>query len=262
MSPEPTPARIAHALREQIITGELAMGSKLNEREIAERLQVSRIPVREALPILESEGFITTQPRRGAVVHVLTVTDAAEVFDLRRQLEPMASAFAARRAAAGADVEPMLAALRSAQGAAHPVDATSADAAPPSTRNSDLHEEIIALADHALLRRVTKLMSGRVRWLFRLTPQRDTTAMWVEHREIVDAIVAGQVDVAELLTAAHVERGRLESMPLLTGLLPAEAPAPRGRRRRPTPAAPVGSAGPTDSGPTDAGPTEATEATA
>jgi DNA-binding GntR family transcriptional regulator len=229
MSLEPTPARIAHALREQIITGELAMGSKLNEREIAERLQVSRIPVREALPILESEGFITSQPRRGAVVHLLTITDAAEVFDLRRQLEPMASAFAARRAAAGADVEPMLAALRSAHGAT----ATTADeAAPPSTRNSDLHEEIIALADHALLRRVTKLMSGRVRWLFRLTPQRDTTAMWIEHREIVDAIVAGQADVAELLTAAHVERGRIESIPLLTEQLPAAAPVARTRRRR------------------------------
>ncbi len=229
MSLEPTPARIAHALREQIITGELAMGSKLNEREIAERLQVSRIPVREALPILESEGFITSQPRRGAVVHLLTITDAAEVFDLRRQLEPMASAFAARRAAAGADVEPMLAALRSAHGATAP--ASESDA-PPSTRNSDLHEEIIALADHALLRRVTKLMSGRVRWLFRLTPQRDTTAMWIEHRDIVDAIVAGQADVAELLTAAHVERGRIESMPLLAEQLPAAAPVARTRRRR------------------------------
>jgi len=229
MSLEPTPARIAHALREQIITGELTMGSKLNEREIAERLQVSRIPVREALPILESEGFITSQPRRGAVVHLLTITDAAEVFDLRRQLEPMASAFAARRAAAGADVEPMLAALRSAHGATTP--ASESDA-PPSTRNSDLHEEIIALADHALLRRVTKLMSGRVRWLFRLTPQRDTTAMWIEHRDIVDAIVAGQADVAELLTAAHVERGRIESMPLLAEQLPAAAPVARTRRRR------------------------------
>jgi DNA-binding GntR family transcriptional regulator len=229
MSLEPTPARIAHALREQIITGGLAMGSKLNEREIAERLQVSRIPVREALPILESEGFITSQPRRSAVVHLLTITDAAEVFDLRRQLEPMASAFAARRAAAGADVEPMLAALRSAHGATTP--ASESDA-PPSTRNSDLHEEIIALADHALLRRVTKLMSGRVRWLFRLTPQRDTTAMWIEHRDIVDAIVAGQADVAELLTAAHVERGRIESMPLLAEQLPAAAPVARTRRRR------------------------------
>jgi DNA-binding GntR family transcriptional regulator len=234
MSLEQTPARIANILREQIITGELQMGSKLNEREIAERLQVSRIPVREALPILESEGFISTQPRRGAVVHVLTLTDAAELFDLRRQLEPMASAFAARRAAAGADVEPMLAALRTARGAVAPLTPVldaGTEEAPPSTRNSDLHEEIITLADHALLLRVTKLMSGRVRWLFRLTPQRDTTAMWVEHREIVDAIVAGQADVAELLTAAHVERGRFESMPLLAELLPAAAPALRRRRK-------------------------------
>lgn len=229
MTLEPTPTRIAHALREQIITGELAMGAKLNEREIAEQLEVSRIPVREALPILESEGFITSQPRRGAVVHILTVTDAIEVFDLRRQLEPMASAFAARRAAAGADVAPMLAALRSASYESTP---DAEPDAPPSTRNSDLHEEIIALADHALLRRVTKLMSGRVRWLFRLTPQRDTAAMWIEHRDIVDAIVAGQVDVAELLTAAHVERGRIESMPLLEAQLPREAPTTKPRRRR------------------------------
>ena len=234
MSLEQTPARIANVLREQIITGELTMGSKLNEREIAERLQVSRIPVREALPILESEGFISTQPRRGAVVHALTLTDAVELFDLRRQLEPMASAFAARRAAAGADVGPMLAALRTARGAIAPLTALDAldEGAPPSTRNSDLHEEIITLADHALLQRVTKLMSGRVRWLFRLTPQRDTTAMWVEHREIVDAIVAGQADVAELLTAAHVERGRVESMPLLAELLPSAAPAALRRRRK------------------------------
>jgi DNA-binding GntR family transcriptional regulator len=81
MSLEQTPARIAKVLREQIITGELKMGSKLNEREIAERLQVSRIPVREALPILESEGFISSQPRRGAVVHVLTLTDASTCAD-------------------------------------------------------------------------------------------------------------------------------------------------------------------------------------
>jgi DNA-binding GntR family transcriptional regulator len=234
MSLEQTPARIANVLREQIITGELEMGSKLNEREIAERLQVSRMPVREALPILESEGFITTQPRRGAVVHVLTLTDAVELFDLRRQLEPMASAFAARRAAAGADVGPMLSALQTARGAALPLTPvldTPDRGAPSSTRNSDLHEEIIALADHALLRKVTKLMSGRVRWLFRLTPQRDTTAMWVEHREIVDAIVAGQEDVAELLTAAHVERGRFESMPLLADKLPSAAPTPKRRRK-------------------------------
>ncbi|WOF23512.1 GntR family transcriptional regulator [Microbacterium betulae] len=216
------PVRIAHALREQIITGELAMGAKLNEREIAERLSVSRVPVREALPILESEGFIVSQPRRGAVVHTFTLVDAREVFDLRDQLEPLAAELAARRAAEGADVT----ALRAALEFAH----APASSPPPSTRNSDLHEEIIALAGHALLQRVSGLLNGRVRWLFRLTPERDTTTMWQEHRELVDAIVSGHAELASMLAAAHVERGRIESMPLLEGRLPA-AP-PKARRRR------------------------------
>ncbi|MGW9113416.1 GntR family transcriptional regulator [Microbacterium sp. NPDC055683] len=217
-----TPTRIAHHLREQIITGELAMGSKLNEREIAERLAVSRVPVREALPILEAEGFITSQPRRGAVVHTFTLVDAQEVFDLRRQLEPLAAEFAARRAADGADVTAMRQALEFAH--------APASALPPSTRNSDLHEEIIRLAGHALLERVSGLLNGRVRWLFRLTPERDTTAMWQEHKDIVDAIVEGSADLAAMLTAAHVERARIESMPLLVGRLPATPPQPRRRR--------------------------------
>ncbi|WP_456286166.1 GntR family transcriptional regulator [Microbacterium sp. JZ70] len=222
-----TPTRIAHRLREQIITGELAMGSKLNEREIAEQLRVSRVPVREALPILESEGFIVSQPRRGAVVHTFTLVDARELFDLRRQLEPLAAELAARRSAEGADTSAMVQALDVAHAAAAPL--------PPSTRNSDLHEEIIKLAGHALLERVSGLLNGRVRWLFRLTPERDTASMWDEHREIVDAIVSGSADLASMLAAAHVERARIESLPLLEGRLPATAPAPRRRRSAPAP---------------------------
>jgi DNA-binding GntR family transcriptional regulator len=213
------PIRIAHALREQIISGALPMGQKLNEREIAEELQVSRVPVREALPILEAEGFIVTQPRRGAVVHVLTRTDAREVFDLRQLLEPAAAGFAARRAAAGADVEPMLSALESAR--------LAASERPASTRNSDLHEEIIVLSGHRLLQRMSGLLSGRVRWLFRLTPERDTSGMWAEHKGLIDAIVAGEDRLAEALATAHVERGRAESMPLLAERLPDEQPARR-----------------------------------
>jgi DNA-binding GntR family transcriptional regulator len=155
-------------------------------------------------------------------VHTFTLVDAREVFDLRRQLEPIAAELAARRAAEGADVTALRDALDDAR---RPVSAL-----PPSTRNSDLHEEIISLSGHALLARVSGLLSGRMRWLFRLTPERDTDAMWQEHREIVDAIVAGSAELAGLLTAAHVERARIESMPLLVGRLP-EAP-PRPRRRR------------------------------
>ncbi|GAA3664970.1 GntR family transcriptional regulator [Microbacterium marinilacus] len=216
------PARIAHHLREQIITGEIPMGSRLNERDIAEQLQVSRVPVREALPILEAEGFATSRPRRGSVVHTFTLADAREVFDLRRQLEPLAAGFAAKRAAAGADTTGVREALESA--------AEVAADLPPSTRNSDLHDEIMTLSGHALLQRMSGLLSGRVRWLFRLTPERDTPSMWQEHSDIVSAIVAGQHDLATMLMAAHVERAAIESLPLLEGRLPAEAPAPRRRR--------------------------------
>ncbi|NHI16100.1 GntR family transcriptional regulator [Microbacterium excoecariae] len=213
--------RIAHHLREQIITGEIPMGGKLNERQIAEALEVSRVPVREALPILEAEGFISSQPRRGAVVHLFTIDDAREVFDLRRELEPLAARLAADRAAAGADTGALRAALAYAR---EPVTLA------PSTRNSDLHEEILLLSRHALLQRMSGLLNGRVRWLFHLTPERDTDSMWQEHAELVDAIVAGRADLAFLLAEAHVERGRVESLPLLADRLPAP-PAPARRRR-------------------------------
>ncbi|WP_156758825.1 GntR family transcriptional regulator [Microbacterium karelineae] len=218
------PARVAHHLREQIITGEIPMGSKLNEREIAERLQVSRVPVREALPLLEAEGFAVSRPRRGSIVHTFTLSDAREVFDLRRQLEPLAAGFAAARSRDGADTSAIRDALQSAQ-----VDASDL---PPSTRNSDLHDEIMSLSGHALLQRMSGLMSGRVRWLFRLTPERDTPSMWQEHSDIVDAIVAGERDLATMLMAAHVERAAIESLPLLVGRLPEVEPSPRRRGPR------------------------------
>ena len=216
------PARIAHHLREQIITGDIPMGSKLNERDIAEQLQVSRVPVREALPILEAEGFAVSRPRRGSVVHTFTLTDAREVFDLRRQLEPLAAGFAAKRAATGADTRGIREALQYA------ADVTADHE--PSTRNSDLHDEIMALSGHALLQRMSGLLSGRVRWLFRLTPERDTPSMWQEHSDIVSAIVAGHGELATMLMAAHVERAAIESMPLLEGRLPEDTPPPRRRR--------------------------------
>lgn len=214
--------RIAHALRERIITGEIAMGDKLGERDVAERLGVSRVPVREALLLLESEGFVSSSHRRAAIVHTFTLDDARELFDMRMQLEPFAASLAARRAAAGADTTHLVAALEVAH-TAHDDDA------PASTRNSDLHDEIFALAGHRLLLRMSGLLTGRTRWLFRLTPERDTPSRWDEHDEIVEAIVAGHAELAFALAAAHVERGRTESMPRLAELLPAE-PAPRRRR--------------------------------
>ncbi len=220
-----TGRRIAHVLRERIITGEIDMGHKLGERDIAEELGVSRVPVREALHVLEAEGFVSSAHRRAAVVHRFTAEDARELFDMRMQLEPFAAGLAAERAATGADTT----ALRAALEVAHVASVAEASA---STRNSDLHDEIFALAGHALLSRMSGLLTGRTRWLFRLTPERDTVGRWDEHAEMVEAIVGGHVTLAQTLAAAHVERARVESMPGLRERLPAVEQVERRRRAR------------------------------
>lgn len=220
--------RIADALRERIITGEIPMGAKLGERDVAVQLGVSRVPVREALQVLTAEGFVSSSHRRAAIVHTFTLDDARELFDMRSQLEPFAASLAARRAAEGADTTHLVAALEVAH-VAHSGDA------PASTRNSDLHEEIFALAAHRLLLRMSSQLTGRTRWLFRVTAERDTEGRWDEHSDIVDAIVGGHADLAFALAAAHVERGRVESMPRLAELLP---DAPVARRRRSSAAQP------------------------
>jgi DNA-binding GntR family transcriptional regulator len=215
---------VAEVLRERIISGRIPGGSKLNERELSADLQVSRIPLREALPLLEAEGFVHSEARRGSVVHTFTLRDAAEVFDLRQQLEPFAAGCAARRVAAGASPQDLLAALEYAR--------TGVPGEHASGRNSDLHEEIVRLADHDLLRRLSSLLNGRVRWLFRLTPERDTPGMWEEHAELVHAIAEGRPALAEALASAHVERGRHASLPHLQERLPAAAVPRRERRSR------------------------------
>ncbi len=90
-------ARVHEALKESILARELAPGDVISEREIERIFHVSRIPVREALKVLEAQGWVVTQPRRGTRVLGLNQRDVHEIFQLRECLEPLA----ARLAAAG-----------------------------------------------------------------------------------------------------------------------------------------------------------------
>jgi DNA-binding GntR family transcriptional regulator len=77
-------------LREAILNGELQPGDRLHQHQLAARLGFSHVPLREALQRLEFEGFIAINPRRGAFVVPLTASDAAEIFELRANLETAA----------------------------------------------------------------------------------------------------------------------------------------------------------------------------
>jgi DNA-binding GntR family transcriptional regulator len=74
-------------IREGILTGVFAPGERLRQDALATQIGVSRIPVRSALMKLESQGLITFEPYRGAVVNTLTPHGAAEIYDIRSVLE-------------------------------------------------------------------------------------------------------------------------------------------------------------------------------
>lgn len=81
------PGAVREALRRAIIAGEFEPGFQLRQEELAERFGTSRIPVREALRQLESEGFVTILPNRGAVVSDLSVDEVMELLEVRIALE-------------------------------------------------------------------------------------------------------------------------------------------------------------------------------
>ncbi|MDF1526090.1 MAG: GntR family transcriptional regulator [bacterium] len=89
--------QIVSSLRDSIIKGELNPGQKLTEPELAKKLGISRTPIREAFRQLESEGFLTVIPRRGAVVSRITRKDIGDFYDLKSLLEGYAARIAAEK---------------------------------------------------------------------------------------------------------------------------------------------------------------------
>lgn len=84
---------VYETLRQAIFEGQLKHGDRLVEKELGERLQVSRTPVREALRKLEVEGLVNRLPRKGLVVRGITADDIIEIYAIREALETTAIAF-------------------------------------------------------------------------------------------------------------------------------------------------------------------------
>lgn len=88
---------VAARLRALIVEGQLAAGEKLNERELAARLAVSRTPLREALKLLTAEGLVEHHPNRGVVVSQLDATAVAQAFEVMAALEGLSGELACAR---------------------------------------------------------------------------------------------------------------------------------------------------------------------
>ncbi|MET3706873.1 GntR family transcriptional regulator [Arthrobacter sp. UYEF6] len=202
-------------IRELIISGDFAPGSRLRERELSQTLAVSRVPVREALQQLEAEGFIDASPRRGATVKQITLRDVNELFEVRLSLEVLAARLAAQASARG---QPW-SRLQQMMGQAEEATLRHDHAQIPLS-NTALHAEIVAMGGNSLLEYSMKPLLGRMQWLFTLTGHRDPQVQCAEHLSLCQAIYDGKPDLAAALAFAHVELGREPSLQGLAGRLP------------------------------------------
>ncbi|MEU4161788.1 GntR family transcriptional regulator [Actinoplanes sp. NPDC026670] len=219
-------------LRRRIVNTELAPGQRLVERDLAADLQVSRIPLREALRLLESDGLVLLVPGKGALVAPFTPADVRDLFDVRESLEALAARLTAERRD-----EPGLARLKNRLTAARAAT-VAGDENGVAAANAGFHADLIELSANPLLSSLMRPLAARTHWLFRLTAQRDAAQQCAEHEELYQAIEQGAADLAAALAHAHVASGRQQSLSLAaTWSLPAEDPATIAsrRRRRPQP---------------------------
>lgn len=206
-APLPSLSRtIYDTVRERIIFGHYPQGSRLPEQRIGEELDVSRVPLREAVPLLERDGFVHTFPRRSAVVASWDGKAVDDLFDVRLCLEVGAARHAARQVTLGASLAP----LRDALDAAHHV-VEERDAYAIAQASTAFHEAVVTTASNDLMMKMMRTISGRMTWLFYLTSGLPADDAYADHVALRDAIASGNERVAESVAYAHIERDRLPS---------------------------------------------------
>jgi DNA-binding GntR family transcriptional regulator len=186
------------AILAEIEQGRIAPGSRLTEADLAERLSISRTPVREALKRLEAQGLATHEPGRGMVVSLLDHDQLRELYDLREVLEGAA----ARHAAANASSAEIALICELAESAAKLRGKPAAHAA----ANAHFHRQIFRASRNRFLAQHL----GQMRVSLTLLPhttlaergRRQEAA--AEHRAIAAAIAERQLDRAEALAREHI----------------------------------------------------------
>ncbi|MFE6687350.1 GntR family transcriptional regulator [Streptomyces sp. NPDC057743] len=191
---------VCTAIRDDIVSGLLAPGSRLIEDILAARYGVSRVPVREALRTLQSEGFVTSRHHAGACVAELTEQEAADLLDMRALMEPLGAArAAARRTTAHLKVLRGLVRLgRERARHGHPNDLRQLD--------GWFHETLAQAAGSPSLTALLTQLRRKIEWTYVIEPPTRVTDAWDEHGAVLDAVARGDAERARTLMAAHIER--------------------------------------------------------
>jgi DNA-binding GntR family transcriptional regulator len=193
---------VCSAIRDDIVGGHFALGDRLTEESLAHRYGVSRVPVREALRTLESEGFVRTRRHAGASVAEPSAQEAGDLLEIRALLEPLAVARAAQRR-----TEQQLRVLRGLVRLGR-VRARQGEPADLPALDGWFHETLAQAAASPGLAALLTQLRRKITWIYAVEPGGRAEAAWNEHGAITDAIARRDADLARTLATAHVTRWR------------------------------------------------------
>jgi DNA-binding GntR family transcriptional regulator len=197
------PATVAEyvrkAVRRGILDGRYALGSRLDQQALAVEYGASIIPVREGLRQLEAEGLVRIAPRRGAYVANVSVSELSEIYRIREVLEQLATRQATERMT-NAD-------LTALDDIGRELDSV-ADTDAWLRLNREWHFRLYKVAESPLLLQLVGLLWDRCSLYRHIYPRRAERRMasLADHRRIVQACRAGDVELAGQAIAAHIRR--------------------------------------------------------
>jgi DNA-binding GntR family transcriptional regulator len=203
-------------VKAQIMNLDLKAGQYLTDSQVAETLNISRTPVREALRRLEQEGLLINEARRGWKVYALSLDDIREIFQIKELMEGMMV-----RKAAGCKDEELRAGLRDAM---ERLNLAAAGSSYEAWRQADgeLHRVIYAMCHNQRACDIVQSLNDQ--W-FRLragfvTLEGRMERSNREHEAVVESILAGDGDEAERLMRRHLNNVREELVHVLRIVLP------------------------------------------
>jgi phosphonate utilization transcriptional regulator len=220
---------VQQELERLILAGELEPGAKLREEDIAERLSVSRGPVREAFRALGQIGLVRIEKNRGVTVRELSVAEADEIYELRAGLDELIGRLAAQRIARD-DLRRLRELVRGMEEAAV---ARNVDAYHPL--NVEFHDVLAAATGNGTLLNTYRRLVKELH-LYR----RETLALAVdgflisirEHKQIVDALARRNGALAGRLLYQHARASQARLHEIVAAPLPARTRAGAERRAR------------------------------
>jgi DNA-binding GntR family transcriptional regulator len=189
---------VTDALRQAIFSGKFSPGERLVEEQLAAELGVSRNPVGEALRVLQAEGLVEINPRRGATVTKISDEEAREIVELRASLEGLCARLATRRC--NAEDRAAIAALLGRGEAASAAD----DGATLSRLHTEVHQLMARIGRNRHLNGFVQSLRDKTQWLYSTSLTWRARQSWAEHAAILAAVSAGDEELAAILASRHV----------------------------------------------------------